>query len=805
MKVKLACSCRGDGKAYIEVLVSDFSPHSRLLLTGSTLDERPVPTQLHVVDETEQTKRAILVFPIVLCAVRLTLHELHSDGTASPAFAKTIFPTVLKWSSRFNYRFRSERCASIRDIDRRDFFRHATIEFYECVPSDTANILRGSLYLPWAKEKPYSLTLLDDSCKAIPIDLIIMNKVRIPKSPFTPTNLQRIEFSLRIPHRIASYVLCFEEPSKELRPNFAVLEADTYSALLQEYREKTLNASNDPHYPEWYEKRRVTASTKKEQRVTQLPYHPLFSIVVPLYKTPIHFFNAMVESVRAQTYQDYELILVNADPENVALGNAVKGYTSMDHRIREILLQSNMGISKNTFEGIKEAAGEYVAFLDHDDTIEADALFEYAYALNTDPDIDLLYCDEDKLLPNGQYGVPYFKPDFSLFLLREINYVCHFLMVRKSVLDTLSLADSVFDGAQDHHLILQAVEGGCLVHHLPRVLYHWRITEHSTAGGIDNKPYADKAGRLAIEKHLERLGIDATVGHTPDACRYRVTYRVQGSPLVSIIIPSKDNKEVLDACIRSILEKSTYRNYEIIIVENNSTEEETFAYYGTLPELDKRISVIRWEEGFNFSKIINYGAGQAHGEFLLLLNNDTEVISDDWIETMLGICQQKEVGIVGAKLYYRDGTIQHAGAYVEGEAAGHINFNLDKSDYGYFNTTVTTHELSAVTGACLMVKRDVFFSIGGFDEDFAVAFNDVDFCLKVREKGLSVIFSPAVELFHYESLSRGYETTVEKQIRFTREASLLNYRWPWYKVKRDPFRSPNVLPDNCYYHLDTRD
>ncbi|MCL1799553.1 MAG: glycosyltransferase family 2 protein [Eggerthellaceae bacterium] len=847
MRTRIACVCRGDGKAYMEMRVSGLaSPESRLGLTGATPEGRAVPTQLYVLDEDGRTRRVVLVFPIASRAIRLTLNELAPGGTgragaapgaaaasaaavsaataaaaAAPAAAAaaptstsaiTVRPAQLKWTSRLNYRLKKEACMAIRDIDQGGYLTHPTIRFDRCIPSDTANILRLSLFLPQAEERPWSLTMLDNAFEAVPIDPILMSSETIPKSPRSPADLRCVGLSVRIPQRIASYTFLLESPDAAFKPSFGALDAETYGNLLAAYHQLTLDASQDPAYPQWFEKHRTPEQAKKRQRATQLPYAPLISIVVPLYKTPLPYFHDMVESVTAQTYQGFELILVNGDPENTALGKAVAECNAADTRIREVRLAANEGISKNTFAGIQEARGEYVAFLDHDDTLEPDALFEYAFALNEDPALDLLYCDEDKLFPNGRYGNPYFKPDYSLFMLRENNYICHFLMVRKGILDKLSINDARFDGAQDHHLILQAVEQGAQVHHVPKVLYHWRVSASSTAAATSSsKPYADTAGIHAIEGHLARQSIEASVTPTRLEHRFRVSYHVMGEPLVSIIIPNKDNAAVLDTCISSILDKSSYQNFEIIIIENNSSAEETFAYYESLTERDTRIRLITWEHEFNFSKLMNFGAGQARGDYLLLLNNDTEVISPDWLETMLGICQQPEVGVVGAKLYYPDGTIQHAGVYVEDKNADHINADLDKSNLGYFATTLITRELSAVTAACLMTKRAVFQNVDGFDERFVVNFNDVDYCLKVRDRGLSVIFSPAVELFHYESLSRGSTSTTEKIMLMHREISLLYHKWPRYKTNGDPFGNPNLHSADCfvgrykYYPLDTRE
>lgn len=804
MKISTLCACRGDGRGYISFKVTQLNQNSRMNLSGVAPAGKQVPMQLYVTAESAREKTVVIAFPLVPCKIDYTLSEIDREGNTLSSCKKSIRPFILKWASRYNYRFKKQQCHSIRDIEEVDYFKHATIDFKECIPTATDTILRITLTLPTRNDIPYKLRLLDEKFNQLPLNSTIMNDSLVSLEYDEVSELRFIDISLRIPHDIKTYIIEFTDTSDTIRQNFACLETSLYAYLLRRFHDLTLDAAHDPKYQAWASKRKPTDAFTKQQKRTRFEHAPLISIIVPLFHTPPAFFRDMVESVLAQTYSKFELILVNADRSNSKLSAEVNEALSRDRRIREVECPENRGISLNTAEGIKVAQGDYLAFLDHDDLLEPDTLFLYVSAINKDPSIDLLYCDEDKLFPDGSYGDAYFKPDFSLFLLREINYICHFLMIRKTVVSKMEPPDPKYDGAQDHHMVLQAVDQEAHIHHVPTVLYHWRICEGSTAAGTASKPYADVAGKLAIEHHLEKQRIKARVGNTEAPCRYRVTYEPAQQPLVSIVIPNKDNAEVLAVCIDSILEKSTYENFEIIIVENNSTQPKTFDYYTSIAEQDSRVSIITWEHEFNFSKIINFGASKAMGEYLILLNNDTEVISPRWIDDMLGICQQSQVGIVGAKLYFRDGTIQHAGVGIGGEGAGHLNVNLDKSASGYFNTTITTHELSAVTAACMMTKRSVFFEVGGFEEDLVVAFNDVDYCLKVRRSGKLVVFCAEVELYHYESLSRGYETTESKQIRFHREASLLNLRWPEFYVKGDPYLNPNLYPGNMYYRLNDR-
>ena len=514
----------------------------------------------------------------------------------------------------------------------------------------------------------------------------------------------------------------------------------------------------------------------------------------------------MAESVKSQSYANWELILVNASPDNQELKARVEQETARDNRIKSITLAENKGISENTNAGVAAASGDFVSFFDHDDILEPDLLFSYAEAIENNDNVDLLYCDEDKLMPDGKLAQPFFKPDFNIDLLRNNNYICHMLTIRKSLLDTLEPNTKEFDGAQDHNLTLRAVEKARNVHHVAKVLYHWRLSETSTAANADSKPYATIAGIKAVQNHLDRLGLNAKVEQARRPFTYKVTYAAPDShPLVSIIIPTKDHADILDNCITSIVEKSTYDNYELVIIENNSTENTTFEYYDKLQaKYPAIVRLVTWEHEFNFSKLMNFGVSHAKGNYLLLLNNDTEVITPNWIETMLGICAREDVGAVGAKLYYPDNTIQHAGLCVTGGVAGHLCQSMPKDNWGYFALNDAQQDFSAVTAACIMTKRSEYEKVGGFTEDLQVAFNDVDFCLKLREINDLIVYTPEVELYHYESISRGVENNTDKQIRFHKEVAYMNYRWANYYVEGDPYMNPNFTvgePGNRYYHL----
>ena len=624
-------------------------------------------------------------------------------------------------------------------------------------------------------------------------------------------------------------------------------------ALLLKSRHKLQGLDNDYDYGEWYELTRPKEEELAAQRETRFAKEPLLSIVIPAYKTPEKYLREMLDSILAQTYKKWEVCVANGSPkgEGAIVSRVMAEYTKKDSRFHVSELGENLGISGNTNAALEMASGDFIILADHDDTIPEHALYEVAKIINEHPDCDVIYSDEDKLdMDGGALFDPHFKPDFNPDLLTSVNYICHLFVVKRELLNKVGGFRHEFDGAQDYDFIFRCTENAKEICHIPKVLYHWRCHQESTASNPESKLYAFEAGARAIMAHYERMGIPAEkVEKGVDYGIYHTTFKIQGDPLVSVIIPNKDHSVDLDLCIRSIIERATYKNLEFIVVENNSTEPETFAYYekiqgdplvsviipnkdhsvdldlcirsiieratyknlefivvennSTEPEtfayyekIQKefpQVKVVRWEREFNYSAINNFGASFAKGEYLMLLNNDTEIIAPRLFEEMLGFCQRKEVGIVGARLLYEDDTIQHAGVVIGfGGVAGHTFIGLHEAENSYFHRAMCAQDYSAVTAACLMVKKSVFHEVGGLTEELAVAFNDVDFCLKVRAAGYLVVYAPYAVMHHYESKSRGLEDTPEKVARFNREWALVASRWPDILKNGDPYYNPNL-------------
>ena len=558
-------------------------------------------------------------------------------------------------------------------------------------------------------------------------------------------------------------------------------------------------------YEQWILKHRPDKKTLRKQKKTVFQQKPLISIVVPLYQTPEPYLRELIDSVKAQSYENWQLCLADGSPDDRLKGFLDRNY-GKENRIVYRKLEQNGGISVNTNEAVMLATGEYLMLCDHDDTLEPDALYEIIKAINEKDAPDVLYTDEDKVSMDGKhYFDPNFKPDYNLFRLRENNYICHIFVVKKALTDRVGLLRREFDGAQDYDFIFRCCEEADKVVHIPKVLYHWRCHMDSTAADPESKAYAYQAGRRAIKEHYQRMGIDASVEMTERPGWYRSYVKIQDNPKISIIIPNKDHIEDLELCLFSLTKRSTYKNYEILIVENNSEKPETFEYYKKLPDRYPKVRVLTWEKEFNYSAINNFAAKQAEGVYLLFLNNDVEILTPQWMEEMLQICQQKDVAITGAKLYYPDDTIQHAGVVLGlGGIAGHIMCKASREDPGYFGRTVTVQEISAVTAACMMIRTEDFWNAGGFDETFQVAFNDIDLCMKVRAAGKKIVFTPYAELYHYESKSRGLEDTPEKQFRFDKEVKAFEAKWSEQLAKGDPYYSPNlsVTEGDCSLRVD---
>lgn len=539
------------------------------------------------------------------------------------------------------------------------------------------------------------------------------------------------------------------------------------------------------------------------EQISNFMEKPLISIIVPTYNTPINYLVELVDSIVAQSYPNWELCFADGASSDIEILAKLKEYVDLNSKIKVVFLSENLHISGNSNAALKLASGEYIALMDHDDTLTPNALFEVVKAINL-TGAEFIYSDEDKQEINGQYCDPHFKPNYSPDFLYSQNYISHLGVIKKSLIDAVGGFEIGLEGSQDYDLYLKIVEKTAKIYHIQKVLYHWRKVPGSTAAVFSDKSYAQEAGRKALENALYRRSITGEVFDGKYPGTYRVKYKIHGNPLVSIIIPFKDKPELLKMCLDSILEKTTYDNFEIIVVSNNSEDLVIFELMQDYQKRDHRIKFIEHNVSFNYSEINNYAINKhANGEHIILLNNDIEIITPDWIESLLEFSQREDVGAVGARIYSLDDKIQHAGIIMSDTRLAYcVDKNLNKNKAGYFGRFSVVQNLSAVTATCLMVKRSVYDLVSGLNEDqLKIAFNDVDFCLRLREHGLLNVYTPYCEAYHHESVSRGVEDSSEKIARFNAEVAYMKMRHASILNSGDPYYNPNLTLDREDFSL----
>ncbi len=858
MKLKRLVACRSNGRVF--VLLKGIAADNASV--SATVGASSVPAEVYPLDvwavrrafpncsDVDSLARRLSV--LVLPFLEGQTVEVHVRDAASLSAAGDIARfhlnmTALKWESRVNYRTHKALCEVVRDVQAEHLLDHYQMEFTRYIPGDTGAVWRACIEWAGSDARLPRLAVFDQCMRPLDAHIHIFEyQPQVKRSDGTLCN--RLMASIVLDEDLRDFVVCATDGTSvpvcssadadadvpadavdavvsaqdapvadgPIAAGFCAMDGRHYNSLRDASWRRMKDArADDGAYRAWFEQHRATPGDLACQRAAsdRFAYQPTFSIVVPCFNTDVAYLRELIASVEAQSYRDWELVLVDASPDSPVVADAVA--RAMDERVRRIPLEANGGIVTNTNAGIARATGDVIAFLDHDDLLEPDALYHYARALNdAAPDFrpQVLFCDEDMFEQTGAWMQPVFKTDLNVDLLYSHNCVTHFLAIDAELLARIGVSPEDVAGAQDYDLALRALAAGARFKHVPHVLYHWRIHPGSTAdGSSDSKPYAIEAGRLALQRHFDSLHIAGAVEETTTPFVYRMCYALpEPAPLVSIVIPTKDHVDVLDRCLMSIADKVTYPTYEVVLVENNSSDNATFAYYEGLSERFAEraqgrgtLRVETWNDPFNYSQIINFGVKASGGEYLLLLNNDTEVISPDFIQEMMGYLQREDVGVVGAKLYYADRTTQHAGMLVGVRGAvAHANQDFSPRREGYLARAVRPGNFSAVTGACQMVRRDVFNEVDGYDETFVVGFNDADFCLRVGEAGYRTVYTPYAELYHYEFTSRGREEADQAKLeRWKREQALFMQRWPRYFLQGDPFINPNLDRDNDYFDL----
>lgn len=576
-----------------------------------------------------------------------------------------------------------------------------------------------------------------------------------------------------------------------------------------QYRTGLRREANPYNY--WVKQNRITQKRRKQimSEIKAFQYKPLISIVMPVYNVDIKWIKEAIKSIKKQIYTNWELCIADDASTKPELKQYLERISKED-KVNVVFRKRNGHISLASNSALKSAKGEFVALMDNDDIIHPHALYEIVKVLNNNRRADLIYSDEDKIDIKGKRMEPFFKPDWSPDLFMSTNYLCHLTVIRKKLIDDVKGFRKGYEGSQDYDLFLRIIEKTNNIVHIPDVLYSWRKIPGSTAAVYNNKGYADKASLNALKDAIKRRNINAEVTKGLFPGSFRVKYKIEGEPLVSIIIPTKDNLKYIEKCISSILEKTTYKNYEIIIIDTNSTEKETLDYYKKIED-NPKIRILTWKKSFNYSSVNNYGVRNARGKYILLLNNDTEIITPTWIEGMLEHAQRKEIGAVGVKLLYPNDTIQHVGVVLgiagpskKESIAGHIMRSFPKDIMGIPFTKDIIRNYSAVTAACLMINKEKYLKMNGMDEKYRIAFNDIDFGIRLYKYGYYNLYTPYVELYHYESASVGTPNDGTRDMtEFAKEVKMMKKKWG-KTIYRDPFYNKNLKWENTNSEINTK-
>jgi glycosyltransferase involved in cell wall biosynthesis len=572
---------------------------------------------------------------------------------------------------------------------------------------------------------------------------------------------------------------------------FIILFRQGPKALFRRIKYESLKRIQYKHYIRIHKKLDDRDDTKRD-KIRAFRYRPKVSIIVPVYNTGEKWLSLCIKSVLNQVYDNWELCIADGCSKKPYIRKILEKYSAQDSRIKIKFLTENKGIAGNSNEALSIITGEFIGLLDHDDELSSDALYEVVKLLNEKPDTDFIYTDEDKITVRGKRIEPYFKPDWSPNTLYSCNYITHFSVIRKDILDRLGGFREGYDGSQDYDLFLRITEITSNIAHIPKILYHWRMIPHSAASSSNAKPYATVSAKRAIKDSLDRKKINADVFDGTFTGFYRVKYKVMGSPKVSIIIPAIDKVSTLQRCIKSILSKTLYDNYEIIVVDSQSRESEIFNYYKEI-ESNQKIRIIKYDRSFNYSKIGNYAVSLIDSEYIVFLDNNTEIISQEWLTAMLEHIQRKEIAVAGASVCYPDQRIYHAGIIVGINGfAGYAYRYFFNEGIGYPGRTKIIHNLSAVSGICMMIKKSAFKDVGGFDELFRVALSDIDLCLKVRERSYLIVYTPYTKLYYYEYANKDHQDIIEKHMEFKKDIEYFRTKWKDVIDRGDPYYNTNL-------------
>lgn len=791
MKARMSGVCRGDGKVYARVSLASIASNARLIAYGRLADAT-VPCGIYPLNESDDWALEVPILDAPKLDV--VVEQLDEHDSVLDTCTLRIDYARAKWASRLNYRLHPVRCAQLRDCEQRFTLGHYQLRILHRYEGDGGVVWRFQVV--WEGDSSAQPTIQVRNGRGCTLDA----KPLVFEEQLAEHGDNVIFYSLALPESQRFFLIEASDPSNRIASGFCSANPAFCDACENATRQYMRSASDDDvAYRHWLKHHQAGSEELAAQRATSFDYAPLISVVIACAQKESSELQRTIESVQAQTYDNWELVLA-------------EGARGDEHP------------DSAPHASIEAVKGNYVALLDEGDLLEPDALHCYVRMINdalaAEPDtelgravrnplfaydnanaaltdvqhVDLLFCDEDSFERPEEYGQPLFKTRLNLDMLYSHDCVGGFLVLRRSCIEKMELSPSETRAALRYDLVLRTLEQGGKVAHVPRVLFHKRKRTVRESNAL----------RAVLQAHFDRRGIAGTVGDGELLGTPRMRYALPDpAPLVSVVIPNKDHIEELDACVRSLLERATYPNIEIVIVENNSEIQATFDYYDQLVSQHANVNVVRWPGDFNFPAIVNFGVKNAQGDHLLILNNDTEVMTPDFMEEMVGLLQRPEMGVVGAKLFFKDGLVQHAGMIVGVRGAvAHANQDFSDKRAGYRCTAVLPGNFSSVTGACQMVRRDVFEQVGGYDESLAVGFNDADFCLRVYEAGYLVTYAPYAKLHHYEFTSRGREVAdPTKLARWERERDCFANRWKDVFESGDPFLNPNLDKNSAYYAL----
>lgn len=832
MNVQFKVIRRCGDKAYILSEITGYDECLPVVLTASTEEGLRIPSDTFpYCDVDDSTAVCDVIYDGALANHETQLPPLHTKNSAGVRFFVVVLPWLsskrwelefravdsqgnfvtschksldierAKWTSRVGMKTNPTVGNAIQQLDDRFIHDRIRSRFIRAQRMDNQVLVTALVEMPYHEESVIEFDFLDGKGHPLALEPRIIEDSVNHASDFGSFERRSMEVSVLLPEKVNSVCLCATDTVGNIVPGFSMLTELGLTDLLATFDKSTTSAYRDPLYHQWYKtKHQADVPTLLEQVSSRFAHAPLISIVCPIYQTPVHHIHDLVTCLNTQSYGRWELILVDigdtVTQDIVDIVDSIEG-----DRIYLITVDQSLSLGDKINVGISAVEGEYVGLMRASDSLSPDALFEYVRIINEFPDCDVAYCDSDTIDAEGVHSHPIFRPDFSPELLRSCNYMRDFLMIRTDFLIEVGPLNGDFTGALDYELVLRATEKARRVCHVRRVLYHRRYAVETANAALFSE-FEQEAGRKALVEHCRRVGIEAEVLNSSIPFHYRVRHVLIESPHVVIVVPTKDNPDLLLSCVRSLYSKIAYRNFEVVVVDVQSANPETFELYKTLENRYPTLSVKSWNHDFNYAAIANFVARLTEGEYLFFINDDTKVLVDDLLETMLGYFQQDNVGVVGGQQLFSDGTIEHAGlALGKNKVVNPLSRYMASDWQGYLKRTAIAQNVTAVTGECMMVRRSVFDEVGGFTEEFTIAYSDIDFCLKARELGYYTVYTPYARLSHYSGVSRVRIFSKEMRIKVNREAALLQYLWPRDFVEGDAFYNTNLDPDSPYYAL----